>query len=154
MLLDLEIKDKIRRGLISSFSSTFDDRIALLSYADYVFITAKATVSNCLELVDSFQKFRENTGLSINLAKSSFMISPNTYPSIKAAITDCLKFGGAKSIWKHLGIPMNGKRLHIEDFNELITKVSNTLSGWRAKLLSAVGKVILLKSTIFSIPLY
>lgn len=49
---------------------------------------------------------------------------------------------------------MNGRQLPSVVFTRLISKINFYLSGWRAKLFSMVGKVTLLKSTVFSIPIY
>lgn len=154
ILMDWEIKSKIYQGRISSFGSTINENISLLSYVYDVFIIVKATISNCLELLNSFKKFKDWTGLQINLSKSSFMVSPSLDLAQKKNIEECLKFQAITTWWKHLGIRMNGRCLPSDAFNSHINKINFQLTGWRAKLLSMAGKVTLLRSTIFTIPIY
>lgn len=52
------------------------------------------------------------------------------------------------------GLLMNGARIPSEGFNKLVSKIDNTLLGWRSKLLSFAGKITLIKSVILSIPTY
>lgn len=77
------------------------------------------------------------------------MTSPSLDPKIKEAIIGYLKFNEAEKWWKHLGIPMNGSRIPMSDFNDLIKRINKSLSGWRAKLLYMAGKITLIKSTIY-----
>lgn len=55
---------------------------------------------------------------------------------------------------KYLGIPLLGRAPKRNDFNYLIEKVHQKLSGWKATHLSFAGRVTLAKSVIQSIPVY
>lgn len=118
-------KHKIRQGRISSFGIIEDEHISLLSYADDVFVTLKASTLNCLELLDSFEKFRNWTCLHINVSKLSFMVSPRLPLTQKWKIAKCLKFQNVTSWWKHLGIPMNRCRIPSSAFNSFIGKITS-----------------------------
>lgn len=92
LLLDWELKNKIRFESLTTIGSNVDEHISLLSYVDDFFITVKASPSNCIELLDSFNKFKKWTGLSINISKSSFMVLPSLDLEGKREIVELLRF--------------------------------------------------------------
>jgi hypothetical protein len=51
-------------------------------------------------------------------------------------------------------MPLHWKQLSVHDWNFLIEKIENKLQGWKGKLLSLGGRVVLLKVVLSSIPLY
>ncbi|XP_040996793.1 uncharacterized protein LOC121242840 [Juglans microcarpa x Juglans regia] len=52
--------------------------------------------------------------------------------------------------FKYLGVPIVVSRLKVCDFGELLGKVSKKIAGWKMKLLSAGGRVILLHHVLSS----
>lgn len=46
------------------------------------------------------------------------------------------------------------RRLNFRHFEELINKIRDKVSGWKTRLLSAGGKLILLKHVLSSLPIY
>lgn len=72
----------------------------------------------------------------------------------KKEILRVLQFKNTSSWWTHLVIPMNGVCIPFSRFYNNISKTDNTLSSWRAKLLSFAGKIVLIKSIIISIPIF
>jgi hypothetical protein len=61
-------------------------------------------------------------------------------------------FPTQESIYLGLNFKLRGNR--IADFQDLITKVSTKLQGWKAKLLSQAGRMTLTNSVLHSIPIY
>jgi hypothetical protein len=55
---------------------------------------------------------------------------------------------------KYLGIPLHYNKLRREDLQPLIDKIIKRIAGWRGKLLSQAGRMILIKTCIASIPIY
>lgn len=55
---------------------------------------------------------------------------------------------------KHLGISLLMKKNKLSAFEDLRQKVEARFQGWKAKLLSQVGRVTLLKHVATSIPVY
>jgi hypothetical protein len=55
---------------------------------------------------------------------------------------------------KYLGIPLHYHKLGREDLQPLIDKIIKRIAGWKGKLLTQVGRLILMKAFIASIPIY
>jgi hypothetical protein len=55
---------------------------------------------------------------------------------------------------KYLGIPLHYQKLRREDLQPLIDKIIKRIAGWRGKLLTRAGRMILIKTYIASIPIY
>jgi hypothetical protein len=53
---------------------------------------------------------------------------------------------------KYLGIPLHFHKLKREDLQPLIDKIIKRIAGWRGKLLTQAGRLVLIKACIASIP--
>jgi hypothetical protein len=55
---------------------------------------------------------------------------------------------------KYLGIPLQYSKLSREDLQSLIDKIIRRIAGWRGKLLTQAGRLVLIKTCLATIPLY
>ena len=55
---------------------------------------------------------------------------------------------------KYLGIPLHYDKLRREDIQPLLDKIIKRIAGWRGKLLSYRGRLILIQACLASIPVY
>jgi hypothetical protein len=55
---------------------------------------------------------------------------------------------------KYLGIPLHHSKLRREDLQSLVDKIIKRIAGWRGKLLTQAGRLILIKTCLASIPVY
>jgi hypothetical protein len=55
---------------------------------------------------------------------------------------------------KYLGIPLHYQKVRREDLQPLIDKIIKRIAGWRGKLLTQAGRVVLIKTCLASIPVY
>jgi hypothetical protein len=55
---------------------------------------------------------------------------------------------------KYLGIPLHYQKLRREDLQPLIDKIIKRIAGWRGKLLTRAGRIILIQTCLASIPIY
>ena len=55
---------------------------------------------------------------------------------------------------RYLGVPLVDRRLRIQDWQHVFDKVETHMRGWRARLLSRGGRLILLKAVLAAIPIY
>ncbi|KAL0919220.1 hypothetical protein M5K25_011302 [Dendrobium thyrsiflorum] len=105
-----------------------------------------ANFQNCSNLMKIIQSFSRQSGLSLNLNKSTLLAPHNT--TICNDIAHWLQIPNIASNFTYLGIPISLTRTKISDFSPLFDTITNRLSGWNAKLLSFAGRVQFLKYTI------
>ena len=58
---------------------------------------------------------------------------------------------------RYLGLPLTDRRLRTQDSQQVVEKVEKVekrLGGWRGRLLSRGGRLILVKADLFAIPTY
>ena len=58
------------------------------------------------------------------------------------------------NLGKYLGFPLKHPRSTSRDFNFVLERVQNKLQGWKANLLSMVGRITLLQSALSAVPSY
>ena len=55
---------------------------------------------------------------------------------------------------RYLGLPLTDRRLKIQDWQPVVDKVETRLGGWRGRLLSRGGRLVLVKTVLSTIPTY
>jgi len=55
---------------------------------------------------------------------------------------------------KYLGVSLHFTNLRREDIQLVVDKLIKRITGWKGKLLSSAGKLVILKSCLASIPIY
>lgn len=88
----------------------------------------------------------------MNLGKSSIIFLENT--NLRERERLCSKLGAVETLdlGKYLGFPLNLSSGSLASFNFLIYRVKDKLEGWRAELLSKLGRVVLINSVLNAIP--
>jgi hypothetical protein len=56
--------------------------------------------------------------------------------------------------FKYLGIPMHHKKLGNEYLNDIIDRLKKILSGWKGKMLSVGGRLVLINSILTSLMMF
>lgn len=54
----------------------------------------------------------------------------------------------------YLGLPLSPQKLKFADYQPLITSFDRYLAGWKARLLSTGGRIVLVNSVLGSLPIY
>ena len=108
--------------------------------------------------LDTLQKILEwyciVLGQCINLSKSDLYCSPNMPIEEQEALAQTLNVNLIQNPSKYLGINFKLRGNKVADFQFLIEKLNSKLQGWKAKLLSQVGRTTLTSSILQSLPLY
>ncbi|KAJ1685156.1 hypothetical protein LUZ63_016546 [Rhynchospora breviuscula] len=134
-------------------SSKLTDPFYILQYADdtLFFSTAKGQAPRTLLLV--LESFSKVSGMKLNLMKSSFV----PFNLSQQSVLDLQELLGCSSTTlpiQYLGLPLTDRRPDRSTFQILIDKLTKRLSGWKAKLLSRAGRVVLASSVLSTIPIF
>ena len=123
-------------------------------FADDLMLFVKANAKNCEAIIEVLDTFCKLAGQKVNLAKSCVLFYPNVSRRCKRSI--CKKTGD-KCNSKFGSLPRLSSNIQGRSgdaFNFVIDKVQKKLSGWKAKFLSKVGKMVLIKSVAIPIAKY
>ncbi|XP_015068823.1 uncharacterized protein LOC107013425 [Solanum pennellii] len=128
--------------------------ISHLFFADdalYFFKAAKEeaeTIKLCLEI------YQAASGQQVNFQKSDIFFSPNTNESVKKEIVDILHVKEVNAPGKYLGLPAVIGRSKKSVFAYIHDRVIAKINNWKCTSLSRVGREVLLKTVVQSIPTY
>ena len=102
-------------------------------------------------MLSILDKFKELTGLAINVSKTSFFTSGGLSTSKTDQIKSetCLSHGQLPV--HYLGVPLCTKKLSMVNCEPLIKQVKRKVNSWTSKSLSFVGRLLLINTTIASI---
>lgn len=123
-------------------------------FADDSLILTKAEVSGAQELTRILEVYEMGSGRMINRDKSSILFNPNTNEIVRNHIR--LNMSITQEAWgeKYLGLPVSVGIPKKKTFEYIKKKIWDKIQGWQEKLLSKVGKEILLKAIAQSISTY
>ncbi|XP_050290016.1 uncharacterized protein LOC126728194 [Quercus robur] len=129
-------------------------KLSHLFFADDSLIFCKATIAECDALQRVLGVYERASGQQLNRAKTSLFFSSNTPKEIQEEIKR--RFGAQviKQHGKYLGLPSLVGKNKRSTFNDIKEKLGKKLSGWKEKMLSKVGKEILIKAVALAIPTY
>ena len=97
--------------------------------------------------------FADCSGLRLNREKSEFTgfrLSQDEESQCSRALGTLV---GALPI-RYLGLPLSAGQLHVADWQPIVEKVEQQLEGWKAKVLSKGGRLVLLRSVLSAIPTF
>ena len=99
------------------------------------------------------QLFGEVSGLQTNLHKSC-VIPIQCDNDIAEVIDSALHCPISSFPTNYLGLPISDKKLRKRDLLVWIEKIANKLPGWKAPLLTLVGRAVLFRVILTDIPIY
>ena len=123
-------------------------------FADDILVFTKAKVSQLCLVVNILQKFEIASGLKVNIEKSKVMVSKGISISLKEQLAGESSIVFASHLGRYLGFPVSHGRVKKADFHFIIDKMQVKLSGWKGRLLNKVGRVILAKAVLTTMPVY
>ena len=98
--------------------------------------------------------FCDISSQKVSLHKSKVYFSPNVDPNLWEELCEILGMHSTPNLGKYLGFPLKLPGSSTHDFNSVLDRVQSKLLGWKSKLLSMVGRVVLSQYVISAIPSY
>jgi hypothetical protein len=125
-----------------------------LLFADDSLILMKVTPESSTHLQHVLQLYEVCSGQVVNVDKSSIMFSKNTRQADKAALMASL--GVSTETWneRYLGLPVYVGQSRSKVFAYLKDRIWKRIQGWMERMLSKVGKEILIKACAQAIPIF
>nr|XP_025636528.1 uncharacterized protein LOC112730680 [Arachis hypogaea] len=148
------IGEAVRNGRIAPLLVGRDDiELSHLQFADDTILLCppeEATIRNYKRLLRCFEVM---SGLSINFEKSSFIPvnCEQRWTRKMCSLLDCKE---ASLPVRYLGISLGANPRLVKTWKPVVDKVEEKLSLWKAKTLNKVGKLVLIKSVLNSLPIY
>jgi hypothetical protein len=97
--------------------------------------------------------FEQLSGMKINYDKSDLLVVVvDDYRANEFARIFCCK--RSEFPIKYLGVLLHLSKLRREDLQLVIDKIVKRIAGWKGRLLSYAGRLVLLKSCLTSISIY
>ena len=124
-----------------------------MQYADDTLLFLEKDSRVALNLKWILTCFEQVSGMRINYHKSA-LVPINVAPQELDEFVDIFQCVVGSFPIKYLGIPLHYDKLSREDLQYLIDKILARIAGWRGKLLSYLGRIILIKTCLASIPIY
>ncbi|XP_075636695.1 uncharacterized protein LOC142608925 [Castanea sativa] len=128
--------------------------ISNLLFADDSLIFCQANQEEVKVISDTLQLHAEASGQCINFEKSSVYFSGNTFERQKQWIKKSLGVKEVDRFYSYLGLPTLVGRAKYQTFAYIKERVWKELQGWKGRMLSRVGKEVLIKAVSQTIPTY
>ncbi|XP_016168118.1 uncharacterized protein LOC107610598 [Arachis ipaensis] len=144
----------VRSGRISPLLVGRDTiELSHLQFADDTILFYPPEVETFRNYKRLLRCFEVISGLSINFEKSS-LIPVNCNQEWVDRMCELVGCRATTLPVKYLGINLGANPRMVKAWKPVIDKVEEKLSLWKAKVLSKVGKLVLIKSVINSLPIY
>ena len=148
-LIELKCRDGSWTPLTTSRGNV---GISHLLFADDIILFSKVDSKACNAIAEVLEKFCKESRQKISQDKSHVYFSPNVSEEMKEEVWEKLGFYETRNIGKYLGFPILHKGANRRQYNDIVERVMNKLSGWKAKFLSFAGQSVLIKSVMAAIP--
>ena len=125
-----------------------------LLFADDSLLFCRSNMEECQKVLDVLQIYEMSSGQQINKAKKTVFFSKSTKEDQRDVIKNMLGVTEIQHYEKYLGLPSLVGRNKKSSFNYIKERVWRKLQGWEKKLLSQVGREVLIKAVVQAIPTY
>ena len=135
-------------------ASRHEPSFAHVFFANDLMLFVKTDHKNCEAVIEVLDNLCNFAGQKVNSGKSEILFSPDVTRRRKRYICRKLGMNATNNLGRYLGFPILTKGRLGSAFNFVVERVQNKLAGWRTKLLSRAGKLVLVKSAAAPIAKY
>nr|GEY69960.1 RNA-directed DNA polymerase, eukaryota [Tanacetum cinerariifolium] len=151
--LHLSFQNVVNAGLFKGVLLDNSLQLTYLFYAYDVIFLGQWCTSNITVLIQVLDYFFRASGLRINIHKSKLM-GVAVESSLVTSVTFHIGCSSLTAPFSYLGVNVGGHMSRIASWDGVINKVLNRISKWKMKVLSAGGRLTLLKSILGAVQLY
>lgn len=149
------VKAKSDLGLVSGVHvGRGADKISQLNFADDCLLFFRASIAEAHHIKETLKWFCANSGEKVNLIKYKVYFASKVHQHHRRIIGRILGMQEGHWPMKYMGITMDGKRLPMQAYEPILTRIRGKLAGWKAKTLSFAGKLVLICSVVEAMPSY
>lgn len=128
--------------------------ISHLLFADDLLLFAKATLREATKLDECLAKYMAWLGKKLKRDKSSVHFSKNFQGQAILSILDQLRLKKLPPKAKHLRLPLLFPRAWMRAVEDIKEKFFSKISGWKVKMLSQAGRMVMIKAVATALPSY
>ncbi|KAG7594156.1 Reverse transcriptase zinc-binding domain [Arabidopsis thaliana x Arabidopsis arenosa] len=125
-----------------------------LLFADDTMFFCRSDPQSCKALMEILHKYEQASGQKINEQKSAITFSSKTHQDTKERVKKDLNIVKEGGQGKYLGLPELFGRKKRDLFSSIVDRIKQRGLSWSSKLLSAAGKLVMLKSVLSAMPTY
>ena len=119
--------------------------VSHLHFADDCIVFGKASKEEGFRLLKILEVYEKESGQKLNREKTSFYFSKNTSVEVKEEVKDMFEAQVIHQHERYLGLPTLVGRGKKKAFHRILDQVGRKIVRWKGKLLSTVGRKILIK---------
>jgi hypothetical protein len=147
-MLAIMIERTKNDGLIEGvIPHLIDGGLSILQYADDTILFMQHDLEKAQNLKLILSAFEQLLGLKINFHKSELFCFGEAQDEVNA-YTELFGCGQGHFPMRYLGIPIHYRRLTLAEWKLVEERLQKRLSGWKGKLLSLGGRLILINSVL------
>ncbi|XP_028786509.1 uncharacterized protein LOC114742412 [Neltuma alba] len=125
-----------------------------LFFADDIILFSEVSIHQAAVIHSCLEEFYSRSGLKVNVRKTRVSFSRNVNHTRRSEVSNILGFQLAADLGKYLGAPLHHRRISKSSYQEVVDKVKQRLSNWKANSLSLAGRITLASSVTSAIPEY
>ncbi|VFQ91682.1 unnamed protein product [Cuscuta campestris] len=148
------IKGKVEEGSLKAIHTGRNHPPSHLAYADDIIFFLSGHFRNLLRFKGLLDCFLKSSGHLINLNKSHFYTGLRVKLDIKANMQRALHMREGKLPFTYLGATIGKGKVKKEDCKKIVQHFDVYLNTWHSKVLNQMGRLILIKHVLSSIPLH
>lgn len=126
----------------------------LIWYADDIVIFGETSLTNVQSMLNVVEHFCTISGQSNSYSKSQIIFSKPLPSDISTFLFQEKGFPSVSISIKYLGYPFIKDGRQNQVLHQIILDIQNCISNWQHKLLSQMGRVIMIKSVLLALPTY
>ena len=131
----------------------FGPAITHLQFADDTVVLSSPSEDSLLNIARILRCFHVMSGLKVNFGKSG-LLCLGVSEAISVRLAAMLKCSSLQLPFIYLGCPMGESMSRVVAWNPLVKRVQSRLASWRAVGLAKVGRLVLIKAVLNSLPVF